>query len=342
MATQPPMSAWITGVGARGPLGLDALSLALCARAGKIEPRPTGLRDKHNHPIGVVRMLALPDDLHGFDRLVEMASPALLEAASASPGGPPRPLVVALPEAGRPDDDARFGPAFVEELARRSGASIDLARSEVVRAGHAGFAVALEKALVRDGDAVLVGGVDSYYHPAVLARLDADFRLHAPEAVDGLVPAEGAAFLLLEVPRKDAKEKDKPRLARARAAATALETTVLTGEPNIADAMTRLLRSFVEGAGATGIPWILTDVNSERQRAREWAMVAMRSQDLFTPEARQDRWVEELGDTGAASGALLAVLACLGWQTGHATAGSALIALHADGPERGVILLEAP
>ena len=121
----------ILGVGARGPLGLNALQIAMCGRAGKIEPRRTRFTDKHGNSIGAVRARFLPDDLHGYDRLLALAVPALIEAAKAlvnSAYAPPYPLFLALSEPGRPDDDSRFGPEILADLARRSGIPIDLER----------------------------------------------------------------------------------------------------------------------------------------------------------------------------------------------------------------------
>src|SRR5688572_26026842 len=98
----------VSGFGAQGALGLDAWSLALCARAGKLEPRPTRFWDRHKHPIGAARMMALPDDLYGAGRLEALAVPPLREAArplfeDAAARKTAPPLIVALPEAGRPD-----------------------------------------------------------------------------------------------------------------------------------------------------------------------------------------------------------------------------------------------
>lgn len=350
----------ITGVGARSPLGLGAREVALGARAGKLEPRPTAFRDKRENLIGAARALALPDDLHGFDRMVALAAPALREAAqplvdaalaaseqrsqATSPAAPP--VVIAAPEVGRPGDDPRFESMLVEAIAEASGVRVDRARSEVVRRGHAGFGLALERALelLREPGtpAVLVGGVDSYFHPQTLAWLDAECRLHAPGAANGFVPSEGAAFLLLEAADRD-RDRDRARaalpLGRVRAVKSALEETVTTEEPNTARAMTELV-SAVAAASTEPVRWVMTDLNGERHRVREWSMVHIRSVGLFAEDARQDRWAEEMGDAGAAMGALLAVLACIAWKVGFAPARSTLIALHADGPERSALLLE--
>ena len=351
MSTSP--LALIRGVGAMGPLGLDALQVTLCARAAKLEPRPTAFLDRRKYPIGTARALTLPDALQGFERLVALAAPAAREAASTSRtsrprapaaqdfAAPPPPLIVAAPPPGRADDDARLAQGLPEAIATRAEIRLDLARSEVIRTGQAGFAAALERAVTllreRAATSVLVGGVDSHHHPDVLAALDGDYRLHAPDVSDGLLPSEGAAFLLLE---PETGASSDASLARLRAARTSREETLATGASTDAEATTRLLRSTLLAAGAPAVPWLLTDVNGERHRVREWTMVQIRSHDLLA-STRIEHWVEQLGDAGAATGALLAVLACMAWKTGFAPADTALLALHGDTPERGVVLLEA-
>jgi len=341
----PPLCQ-ILGVGARGPLGLNALQIAMCGRAGKIEPRRTRFTDKNGNSIGAVRARFLPDDLHGYDRLVALAAPALLEAAKVlvkSALAPPYPLFLALSEAGRPDDDSRFGPEILAELARRTGIPIDLERSVVVRSGHAGGGMALELAALRLAEggrpqAILVGGVDSYYHPDVLKWLDFECRLHSGTAGNGLIPSEGAAFVVLTASTDEAAGS---AIGRITAAVSAREDTVGTHVPNLATAMTRAVRTAATLASGSPIRWVLTDVNGERHRISEFSRVQIRSKDLFTEDFHHDALAEELGDVGAASGALLLAAACVHFRAGSAPAERVLIALHAEAQERSVLVIDA-
>jgi 3-oxoacyl-[acyl-carrier-protein] synthase I len=342
----PPV-AEILGVGARGPLGLNALQVAMCGRAGKIEPRRTRFPDKHGNSIGAVRARYLPDDLHGYDRLVALAVPALIEAAksltnSAFPA--PYPLFLALPESGRPDDDPRFGPEILAELARKSGLPIDVERSLVIRSGHAGGGMALELAALRIAEggrpqAYLVGGVDSYYQGDVLAWLDVECRLHSGTAGNGIIPSEGAAFAVLAASTGDGGSGRA--IARISAAVSAREDTVGTTSPNLAAAMTRAVRDAATVAGGRSIRWVLTDVNGERHRISEFSKVEIRSKDLLQQGFRHDALAEELGDVGAASGALLLAWACTHFLAGSAPAERVLLALHAEGQERAALVIEA-
>lgn len=336
----------VVRVGARSPLGLSAPQVALCARARKLEPRATGLVDALRDPVGMVRARFLPDDLFGFGRLVALAAPALAEAAVGLRQA--APVIVAVPGPERPDWDDRYGGALVEALGRASGVAVDLASSSVVAAGHAGFAVALEAAWqALDGGAplVIVGAVDSFYHPEVLAWLDGTARLHTRQREGGVQPSEGAGFVVLARP---AMAPEGKRFAEAYdappppvVAALRWLRTVPGAEleaPEQLDAMT----SLVGEAGADlGRPfeWVRTDVNGEQDRIDRWTTVMMRCRDELE-DAQQERLPVQLGDVGAASGALALVTACCLWERGGGAAPSLLVALHGDLGDRALFVAE--
>ena len=341
--------AWIVSTGARGPLGLGAAQIAMCARAKKMEPLGTRFLGRNGEEMGACRMLGLPETIHGYDRLLRIAAPALCEAwgPGADARGEPIPLVVALPESGRADDDARFDHELVRDLAARSRRRVDVERSRVVRAGHAGGAIAVEIAarmLAQPGGpaAVLVGGVDSYHHPGVLEWLDAELRLHGPATEDGFIPSEGAAFALLTRLRPERGEA--PPVAALRRVITGRETTATTDEPNLAATMTAILHALrADGP----ISWVLSDLNGEPYRAREWTLAEERALARGEPstsphsELIHDELAGELGDLGAATGPTLLAIACAYFEAGCAPAKDVVIALASDGAERGALRVEA-
>src|SRR6185295_12718307 len=77
------------------------------------------------------------------------------------------------------------------------------------------------------------------------------------------------------------------------------EETVVTGEPNTARTMTALARGAL-AAARERVAWIVTDVNGERHRVREQAMVEARLADELAEAGRVDALPGELGDVGAA------------------------------------------
>ena len=337
--------ATILRAGARAPIGLSRLQVAMGVRAGRMDPRPCSFRDKRGQIIGSCRVGGLPLDVVGHDRLLGLAAPALREAWPVDFASS-LPMVLALPETGRPDDDSRYGPAFIDALRAKSRCPIDLQRSTVVRGGHAGFVMALEVAanmlhkagLGQTPPAVVVGGVDSYHHEGVLQWLDGDHRLHAMGTENGMLPSEGAGFAILVRPGtklQGATSEDRP-LGRIAAIRTGREESALQGRPNLAETLTQIVQDLAARGGP--LPWVLTDLNGERNRNKEWAQVALRG--ALAENAIQLTPAQMLGDTGAATGALLLAIVCTYFTTGAAPATTAAVVLQSEGPERGAFLLE--
>lgn len=332
----------VNAVGAYGPLGLSALQITMCARARKMLPRPTSLVDKRGQSVGLCLAGGIADSLHGPPRLLALAQPALREVLHRTRAVSSIPMILALPEVGRPDDDPRYDERFIAALAAESQAPIDVTRSKVVRAGNAGAALALEAAITLLEKAptvagVLVGGVDSYYHPEVVRWLDEECRLHALDAENGFIPGEGAAFALLSRSRLGQATDGLPApIATVLGCASAREESILRDEPNVAAAMTSIVRELL--GPTSGRPgWVLCDVNGERHRVREWTLVQIRQKliDGVTTTCASD----DLGDVGAATGAMLLAIAATSWSTGCAPSPTALVSLSSNGPERGAFLV---
>lgn len=352
LAVSRPSPVLILAFGASGPLGIEALQVAMCARAGRIEPRPTRLLDRRGNRICAARALAIPDELVGRERLVALGALALREATW--PLGrrirAPIPLLVAAPVT--PGEGAGADAELLAALAAASSSPIDPARSAIVRAGNAGFALAAAEALALLEDeatpAVLVGGIDSYYDDARLTALEQAGRLSMLDQQRGITPSEGAAFLLLAREGSALEARGRLRfVASAAAPVSAGDASGASdagspdaGSPDGGEVMASLIEAAAQSAGPIG--WLLADVNAERRRADAWDATLGRCGAAILEGARRDRWIEELGELGAATGAALAALACAFWEAGSAPATTALIALHAEGPERAVLVLEAP
>lgn len=332
------MSAFVHGVGARSPYGLDALSTALVWRSGKLAPSATGWTDKRNQSIGSVRAKCLSDELVGTPRLVALAAPALAEAAAAAGArgqGAALLLATGEPRAGF-DGVASLDTLYA--IARAARVEIDPSRSAVVGAGHAGFALVLSKALEllaqpRSGP-VIVGAVDSYHHPDSLRELDEHCRLLADGAADGIIPSEGAAFLVLA--------NEPSPIAKVTTAALALEEGGTDEAPDLGKALCDVIRTAGAGASTRPLPVVYTDCNGERHRVRAWSFVRVRVKDVVD----EDRTAivdgpDDYGDAGAAMAALSAVRACVGFATGADEERCAMVVAMSESRERGAFVLEA-
>jgi len=337
------MTAIITALGARSPVGLNAEQTALGIRCSHLAPRATRFRDGHGDPVGMSLLAALPDELAGKERMVALAAPALAECAAADrrvAATSARPIVLLGCPSPRPGFGAADAAELLRAIARDAGVDACPDRSAAFAAGHAAFALALERALSELGGAqgapIFVGCVDTGCDPEAVAHHDAELRIHAWHNPDGFIPAEGAGFVAVRGAGPGA-------LAEAVFAGTDVEHTALEGAPNLARAATDLVTRAAQALSLREdrpFGWYLRTTNRERHRAREDRFVATRLPHLLDADTTHvDELAEHVGDAGAASGALLAVYACHGFATGHAPAGTAVIALASDGPERGIVVL---
>ena len=344
----------IVAVGARSPIGLTALPPTPAARAQKREVRPSTLRDRREALVGLVYSRFLPEDLHGAERMIRLAGPALAEAAMTL--AEPVPLFLGLAGPERPDLPAGAEIELARRIVASSGARVDAARIEVFRAGHASFAVALEaaeRAFAAGLPAALVGSVDSYVHPQAIAWLDEALRLHATSIDDGIIPSEGAAFALVLAARpREAAGLFGPvtpsPMAIIRHVGTGNDLTATDPEGPIAGLVSTEIvqRALAAMSGpidvgstprAAGPAWLMTDID-EAHRITEWSRVELRCKPL-SEAIEHTRLPERFGDTGAATGALGVAYACRSFSLGSAPRGDVLIALASDGPPRGVIVL---
>ncbi len=325
----------------------------MAIRASKMRPRESHMIDKRGDHMANCRVESIGDNVFGLERFVALGAPPLREAASvhleqvsARYGvTSPLPVIVAAPEVSRPDFDARLGRELLSELGRVSGVALDFNQSSIVFGGRGGGVDAFRRGLDvlrrRAADAVLVGGVDSYFHPDVLEALDADYRLHGLKTENGFIPGEGAAFVLLQ---NRSHSGGFYHYAHIHDADMQMEPRPYSSEePCHALAMSLALQNVARQVGPTArrVPWVLTDVQNERHRVNEWQLAMGRQFEIFTPEVKHDQPLLETGDIGAASAAMLVAIACMRWQLRCAVGELAIVATHSDGQERGALLLGA-
>ena len=204
---------------------------------------------------------------------------------------------------------------------------IDVARVQVIPAGHVGAARALEMAAkrvdARQAERCLVVAVDSYLDADALDWLDHHLRLKHSNHPVGLMPGEaGAAFLL-----------ESPAAARTRGAEVDAwvrgvsigdtGTTYRDDKPHdgiaCADVISAVLDPDVPFEGD-----VITDLNGEEWRAMEIGGVFAR---LGLRMARAGLSVPaiSLGDSGAASGAVGVCIAGRSYRRDYARSRQSLV-----------------
>lgn len=320
----------VTAVNAITPLGLSARQTVAVGRAVGIEPRSIdGLSDE---TVGMCVVGGLGARVFGVERWVALAKRCLSPLRETIQE--PLPIALAVPESGRADDDPCVHAGLLRDLA--GDLVLDDAHLAVVRAERAGVGMALERAVqwLNEGHPrVLVGGVDSYYHPGVVAELKAAFRWHGPGVADGFIPGEAAGFFVLETVSAVAPMV-LGRVATGYDAAAAKQPR--DDVPDIAAEMTTLLADVAATQGQP-MTWVLTDLNGEHHRQRWWRLASGRGS--VAPVARVEALPRQLGDIGAATGAVAVCMAWVHYASGTAVAPHCTIALHGEDGERAVIAL---
>ncbi len=298
----------------------------------------------------MVHIRTLPPRAQGVERLAPLlralAAPLLGRVAGLGSGAR---VAVVLSLAERFGDGGRLAAgadrleAAVRAEAKAAGVPVTL---QIVPRGHAGLAFALPSigAMLAAGglDAVVAGGVDTYYDAGVVDALVGARRLFDGENLEGFIPGEGGAFLLLA--RGDvAQRAGWPVAARLEAAASADEPAALDrARPMLGEGLTRTLAAVCEPleAARRTVGWWISDLTHEPDRVREWQLAIPRATaGVSTPESVVELLPPLLGDLGAATLATAMVVAAEGFARGDPPARACVAHASSSGPCRGAVLL---
>ena len=209
----------------------------------------------------------------------------------------------------------------------------DEAASQIFPLGRAAVLAALESAQeamsANSSRPILVGGVDTYLDLKLLATLGAEGRVHGPRVMDGFIPGEGAAFLLLE-------GSGKAPSGAAVISGAASTTDPARGE-GLAEAL-QLMRDR-QSSPIGQIAATFTGLNGENFDAKLWGVAQLRHGDLFAADMVLEHPATCFGDTGAATGAILTALAATALAAGHRAA-PALVWAASDLGARGCAIVD--
>jgi 3-oxoacyl-[acyl-carrier-protein] synthase-1 len=340
----PPVH--IVAIGARTPVGLTAESTAAAVRAriSRIAEHPF-LVDVRGERVRMARDGLLDPGLFGMPRILALARSALDEAfgkLGPRAQGMRGVLLVGLPEL-RPGWNEWQVCVVEQELALTLGAQGG--KPHLFPSGHAAALEALRRGseLIGEGraDLCLVGGVESYLEPDTLLWLDTNRQLLRNGVRSAFHPGEGAAFLAL------AGERVRRQLGlRSLGVILASQVSwedkrIKTDELNTGVGLTRAIHGVTMELRGRGelVDDVYCDLNGERYRTEEWGFALLRTQAAFRDVSVTRTAVSEWGDMGAASGALLTILALRAWARGYARGPTALVWASSEGGLRGAVLL---
>lgn len=324
----------VTGV------GLETAATCAAIRGAIDNFQQTGFRDASGEWLmGCEVPLAQP--WRGEKKLLKMAARAVAQCLAGFDRADceATPLLLCLPEADRPGrlvpDDSRFFEALENELGLRFHA-----RSSLIAQGHVSVAVALLQARQLIAEVrvprVLVAAVDSMLAGATLADCEARDRLLTSENSDGFIPGEGAAALLVEPLRAQAR----PQLV-CRGLGFALEHAHIDSEePLRADGLTEAIRQSLSDAacGESILDFKIIDASGGQYAFKE-ATLAFGRLDR-TKRSEFDVWhpADCIGEVGAPIGAVMIAVLKAACEKAYSRGDNALLHLGNDDGRRAAMV----
>lgn len=268
-------------------------------------------------------------------RILKLGVSALQNAIAVSPilQKYPLPLLLCLPEP-YPNKNDQFDLDFVTELVAQAKCPIDLQESRIFAMGHSGGCYALSYAFKLLAQttlpAVLLGGIDSYKDPLLLALLENDGRLLRNDHSIGFIPGEAACFMLV-MKKEWAQQHNLPVAGAATQPGVAEEPGHAAKVPMLGQG----LSAAVGAALANKQPFkhIYSSLNGEPQLAKEIGIALIRNNLAKAVTAHHhpaDCW----GDIGAATAPFLMALAI------HQIKNHSLIITASDSGFRGAVRVQ--
>lgn len=242
-------------------------------------------------------------------RLLRLASASLSSLANVIPKNQRVPMVLCLPEV-LPHIQTNISGNFIEQLSFQSDLPFDSTNSKCASIGRAGGFFAINHALQLFASGypyVIVGGVDSYCCPSRLAYFDFENRIKVEGVKDGLIPGEGACFLLLS--RADTQTSNRLPPHKLYTPGVGLEENHFYADgPNIGSGLDGAVKMALQNSEKNNIDSVLTSHTYESFQTKELGIALMRS-SKFLSSAVLNHPADGFGDMGAATGPALLCLA---------------------------------
>lgn len=305
-------AAAVTSIGYSGPATFAAAHAGI---AGTVMtdrfPRRRGGRGIKHSPIDRLAVNATPGE-----RMFELALHGARDLVSELEFSGPVPVLLAVPPE-RPGWSEQDANAMASRLFRSLPVCPDLSCSGLypggAEAGLMAMAYAAHILCTRRASCCLVGGVDCLLHPSLLNWFDALGRLPSREDAAGMIPGEGASWVLLQAPSQWA-EGDVLLMGLGQGVESA---PWYEGVPAVGDGLTEAIRSASHSAGKEPAAIVMSDLNGEDWKVREWTYAYMRNAAMIGHPLDMRHPASCWGNLGAASS--IAQVGLAAWVLGRWT-----------------------
>lgn len=339
---------YLCGVGARTPLGFNAVATAAAVRGAisAIGDHPFFL-DKVGQPINMACDAGLTPSLATGLDLTHRMKTMLLAAINEALGNVKLNWKDTLIQCwiGLPEPRPGLLPEVIRSVSSSVATELGIEQIYQIERGHSSGLMVMHKAatLISSGemDLCLVAGVDSYHSRLTLDWLDRIGVLLSKKNRNGFIPGEAAAACLL-ASRTALHRYRLPVLASITAAATGIEPHPIRGEEVcIGEGLTAVLKSVITPLQHRKqvITAAYCDINGERYRNEELVYTLLRTQDGFLDAHDYQCPADCCGDVGAASGLLFASLAVASKQRGYAKGSFPVLWAGSESGYRAAVLL---
>jgi len=351
----------VVGVGARTPLGLDAIHTGFIMRTGQAAMTTAPLLDSNEEPITFCTQPTLPPLLVGWKRALELLQPAMEQALAPIREHAAQLRVRMLlsidpylaNQVSAPDSWGRQMSHAGELVAAVQVRAKELAPSLGERGGIAvngrggggpGFMLPEHLDALNSGhiDALLFAGVHTDYDPVVIAQLEEQGRLYSPNNLDSLIPGElGAAVLLMrgEIMRRANLEP----YARLLSIGAGFEEANPDNDHSAFEAkgLTLAVRAATQEMVKEKLTagWTITDLTFEMRRIYEWQSMLIRMNNVMSNPYAMDSPAQRMGHLGAAAMPLQMALASVAFRRGYAPSQFALAFAGSDSGERAAFVM---
>jgi 3-oxoacyl-[acyl-carrier-protein] synthase-1 len=300
----------VTSIGHSGPASFAAAHAGVAGTVmSERFPRLRGGRFIRHSPIDFLALHATPDE-----RMFSLALHGAGELLTDREFREPLPVLLALPPA-RPGWSEQEAKQLAARVFGSLPVPVDTARSGLYQGGaEAGLTAMMYAVHVMRSEGVpycLIGGVDCLLYRSLLDWLEALGRLPRHDDPAGMIPGEGASWVLLRA-ASDWAPGDVLLMGLGQSSESG---PWYEGVPTVGDGLTEAIRAASRAAGEAPAAIVMSDLNGEDWKVREWTCAWMRNAPMIGEPLDLRHPAMYWGDLGAASG--IALVGFAAWVLGR-------------------------